>query len=63
MPLFIGLGPFFAEMLSDLDIPHPGDESLRRSMISVLMVSVPGIVLYLRTASSALRDIGLSQSK
>jgi hypothetical protein len=40
----MGLGPLFAGILSDLYIPHPGDESLRWSMISVLMVNVPGIV-------------------
>ena len=44
LPIFIGLGPLFAGILSDLYIPHPGDESLRWSMISVLMVNVPGIV-------------------
>jgi MFS family permease len=59
----LGLGPLFVGMLSDLYIPHLGDESLRWSMISVLMVCVLGIVFYLRTASSVLSDINLSQRK
>jgi MFS family permease len=59
----LGLGPLFVGMLSDVYIPHLGDASLRWSMISVLMVSVLGIVFYLRTAGSVLNDIRLSQRR
>jgi len=54
LPIFIGLGPLFAGILSDLYIPHPGDESLRWSMISVLMVNVPGIVFSMKWLSATL---------
>jgi uncharacterized membrane protein YraQ (UPF0718 family) len=59
----LGLGPLFVGMLSDVYIPHLGDGSLRWSMISVLMVSVLGIVFYLRAAGSVLNDIRLSQDR
>ena len=59
----LGLGPLFVGILSDVYIPHLGDGSLRWSMISVLMVSVLGIVFYLRAAGSVLNDIRLSQDR
>ncbi len=53
----LGLGPLAVGVLSDLYAPTAGSESLRWAMVSVLMISIGGVLAYLSAARSLDSDL------
>ncbi len=53
----LGLGPLTAGVLSDLYLPHFGEDSLRYAMLTVALISSPAILLFFLAAKNLPADL------
>ncbi len=53
----LGLGPLTAGLLSDLYLPHFGEDSLRYAMLTVALISSPAILLFFLAAKNLPADL------